>query len=141
MTQRIYRNKKYVRHRIDKTRYADREEIKITTETPTHRIVETRTAEYKTEKHQIPKEENGSWDTPFKYHGFTVRHSKTSDRYWLFYRDQFLTELSKIEQYEFFKRGLQSVGGFREKIDSVKNGKRYTVFVLKAESRWKAENS
>lgn len=140
MTQRIYRNRKYVRHRIDKTNYPNREKTVTTTETPTHRIIETKTAEYKTEKHRIPKEENGCWETTFSYHGLTVRHSLTEDRYFLFYRDQYLGELSYFEQYELSKRWLLSVDGFSERIDSIKKGKRYSVLVLKAEATWRREH-
>jgi len=94
--------------------------------------------------HFIPNKENGAWETTLSYGRFKIRQTakprKTEDRYYLFYGDQYLEEISKIEQYEFFKRGLQSIGAFEEKINGVHKGKRYVAFQLKAESTWKKEN-
>jgi len=137
---RIYnrREKKRTRKRIS---YPIRE--KITTETyyPGGVRREVRTAAYKTEDRWVPNRKNGRWETTFKYGLLRIRHAIVEDRYWLFYDKDCLCEISRIEQYELFKRGLQSIGAFEEKINGVHNGKRYTALQLKAESRWKAENA
>jgi hypothetical protein len=138
--KRIYRNQKYIRHRIDKTRYPHRDKIITITEGPTGRIVETKTAEYKTERHRIPNEENGNWETLFRYGRFSIRRSKTSGRCFFFYDDRYLEEISELEILRFGNRMIGSVNGFREEIFTMRNGKPYRRYVLKAESYWKNEH-
>jgi hypothetical protein len=114
---------------------------KTTTEEygPHGKIITVRTAVEKTEQHLIPDKENGAWETSFQYGRFRIRHSKTSERYWLFYRDQFLEEISQTEILQLGKRLIKSVDGFREELFTMRNGKPYCRFVLKAESYWKKE--
>jgi|SRR5208282_3169760 len=138
--QKISKRSRYKRYRKDKRNYIPRSDIAIKESLPTG-IMETRfRADYKKTRHFIPNKKNGAWETTFSYGRFKIRHSKTEGRYYLFYGDQYLDEISKIEQYEFFKRGLQSIGAFEEKINGVHKGKRYVAFQLKAESTWKKEN-
>jgi hypothetical protein len=87
----------------------------------------------------IPKKENGIWETTFHYDRFQIRHSKTSDRYFFYYDDRYLEEISRPEMYEFFKRGLRNIGAFRQVIHEYKNGKPYFNIELKALSTFKRE--
>jgi hypothetical protein len=128
-----------VRHRIDKTRYANREKIITITEGPTGRIIETKTAEYKTDRHIVPKKENGVWETVFHYGRFQIRRSRTSDRYFFYYDDKYLEEISRPEMYEFFKRGLRSIGAFKEVIHDYRKGRPYFKIELKALSTFNRE--
>lgn len=144
MPSRIYHSTRHKKNRSDMVNYPNRDEFTHTHYGPHGKIIEKSTAVYKNEKHFTPNEENGAWETTFSYHGFVIRHSLTEDRYFLFYgrRDDqiFLTELSKLEQYELSKKWLQSIGGFEERCSGVHNGKHYTAMVLKLESKWKREN-
>lgn len=140
MTQKIFRSRKYKPFRKDKRRFAYRDSITTVTETPTGRIIERKTAVYKTERRRVPKKESGLWETVFHYGRFQIRHSKTSDRYFFYYDDRYLEEISRPEMYAFFKRGLQSIGGFREIIHDYKKGKAYWLLKLKSPSQFEREN-
>jgi hypothetical protein len=140
MKPRIYRKRLQRDFRKGTVNYPKR--LRVTLEEPTRygKTTTTFTAiTEREEKHQA-KEANGDWETTLSYHGFTVRHSKTSDRYWVFYRDRFLTELSEIEQHELSKKWLQAVDGFSEIIQKVVNGVPYKRYTLKGEARWKSEH-
>jgi hypothetical protein len=137
MAEKIFRSRKYRRFRKDKRRFAYRDSITTVTETPTGRIIERKTAVYKTERRQVPKKESGIWDTIFYYGRFSIRHSKTSDRFFMYYDDKYLEETSRPQMYEFFKRGLLSIGGLREVLHDFRKGRPYMVFQLVARSRFK----
>jgi hypothetical protein len=140
MAQKIFRSLKYKPFRKDKRRFANRETITSVTETPTGKIIEKKTAEYKTQRHFVPNKKNGCWKTVFYYGRFSIRHSQTSDRYFFYHDDKYLEEISRPEMYEFFKRGLQSIGGFREEIHERKKGVIYKRIMLKLDSTWRREN-
>jgi hypothetical protein len=137
LTQKIFRSRKYRRFRNDKRRFAYRDSITTVTETPTGRIIERKTAVYKTDRHIVPKKENGIWETVFHYGRFQIRRSRTTDRYFIYYDDRYLEEISRPEMYSFFKRGLQSIGAFREVVHDFRKGRAYMVLQLVAKSRFK----
>jgi len=68
------------------------------------------------EERVIPKEKSPNWETIFTYGHFKIKHAILEDRYFFYYNDRILEEISLFEMHEFFKRGLFSVKGFSEVI-------------------------
>lgn len=139
-TPKIFHRKKGRRYRIDKRHYANRQRVDITTETPTHRITDTFTAEYKQESKKIPKKESGNWETPFDFYGLKVRYSKSEDRYYLFFEDQYLREITRLSMYDFADRMFGAVGAFRFCWYKKKGRKYYQKKELIGRSRWRKQN-
>lgn len=140
MPERIYSNTKAKPWRKGRTHFPHRTEIVKTEYGPYGKIITKETAVFKTDEHQIPNGENGAWETTFSYGHLKIRHSKTADRFYLFYGEEYLREVSPTEQYEIAKRLLQSVNGFREETFTQKGGTKYRRFVLKAETYWRRES-
>jgi hypothetical protein len=89
------------------------------------------------EERIIPKEKSPNWETIFTYGHWKIKHAILEDRYFFYYNDRILEEISLIEMHEFFKRGLFSVKGFEEVIRDRKNGVAYTMMKVLPDSTWK----
>ena len=98
------------------------------------RVRKWTTPKPKFEEHQIPKTASGHWEDVYKRNGLWIRHSKISDRYFMFaWVDEDYQYIGELEQPDLWKLLIElgkSFGAFREELHMQQNCKRYTKYVL-----------
>jgi len=137
LPERIYNNTKVKPWRKGRTHYPHRIETVRTEYGPYGKIITKETAAFKVEEVQKPDRENGAWEEHWKYGRFKNRRSKTSGRYYLFYNDEFLEELSQLEQIELATRILKANQGLAVEVNGSHKGKTYYKYFLVSKSAWK----
>ena len=136
MASRIFHRKTAKRFRVDKKRYTDRERIDITSETPTHRTVETRTAEYKIKKHRYPKEETGEWETFLNHGGLKLKKNLVTGKIYMYFNDEFASELSLGDCFTFAERVGTKIEAVTQTIQFDGHGHKYIRSTFRSRSRW-----
>jgi len=98
------------------------------------RVRKCSTPRTKPDEQNIPKRRSGNWEDVYKRNGLWIRHSKITERFWVYgYVDGDYEYLGELEQPDLWKLLIQlgkSLGAFREELHMQQNSKRYTKYVL-----------
>lgn len=89
------------------------------------------------EDHTRLKKKTGNWQTLYNSNGLKIRYSKSEDRFYIYFNDRYITEISRLQLYDLGFKALDGISAVTKTLYWKRDGRSYWRMTILTRKRLK----